>query len=196
MRCPSTYGCPPRTTQDPQASSKLGVHPPLRAHHDELTTTAPVGVVVGPQAGWADVAVGKTELIVQHARRFHSHYPLIWHIGEEGTHSGLGGLVRALIHDVRQVDTDDRALHWLQTDRGWLLVLDDVEDLDELGWLMRWISGRGKIIVITRLGTAGAGFIWFTPCPVGPVPPGNWVRGFDVRFCATSVGVPYAGCPT
>jgi hypothetical protein len=127
---PSTGGCP----RTPRSSGvlQLAVHPPLRAHHHELATTAPVEVLVGPQAGWADVAVGKTELVVQHACRFHSHYAVIWHIGEEGTHSGLDGLVRALIHDVRQVDTDDWALHWLQTDCGWLLVLDDVEDLDEL----------------------------------------------------------------
>ena len=66
-------------------------------------------------------------------------------------------------------DAQAWALGWLQTHRGWLLVLDNVEDVADIEPLLGQVAGRGRVVVTTRrnLGTARWVRLGLTPLRLG-----------------------------
>ncbi|WP_275410937.1 DUF4062 domain-containing protein, partial [Paractinoplanes rishiriensis] len=117
------------------------------------------GAVVGQAAVYGLGGIGKTELAIHYARNYRDRYGLVWWVTADTAENVALGLA-ALAGRLRPADTladaQAWALSWLQTHRGWLLVLDNVEDLADIEPLLGQVAGRGHVVVTTRreLGTA------------------------------------------
>ncbi|MEV6305206.1 tetratricopeptide repeat protein [Actinoplanes sp. NPDC051861] len=111
------------------------------------------GVVVGQAAVHGLGGIGKSELVNQYARARLSRHSLVWWITADGPESlglGLAALTRQLHPVATLADAEAWATGWLQDNSGWLLVLDNVEDVTDITALLGRISGRGQVIVTTR----------------------------------------------
>lgn len=103
--------------------------------------------------------IGKTQIATEYAHRYRDDYDLIWWISANSTtdvqqsyvnlarHLGLaedGGSMDKVAQQVRDVlETDPDVGHWL-------LILDDVPDLDRLGDAYLPSNGPGDIIITSR----------------------------------------------
>ncbi|MFI5938122.1 tetratricopeptide repeat protein [Actinoplanes sp. NPDC051494] len=97
--------------------------------------------------------IGKSEFVNHYARAYMSRHSLVWWITAgtaEGLRSGLASLTRRLHPVATLADAQEWAVGWLQANPGWLLVLDNVEDLDHVTELLGAVSGRGQVLVTTR----------------------------------------------
>lgn len=105
--------------------------------------------------------IGKTQLALEYAYRYASEYQAIFWIGAERVKQALSNVL--YIADLLQLrereDTNRRhsveaVQHWLATHDKWLLIWDNLEDLN---LLQRWLSpGRqGSILITTRSQTLG-----------------------------------------
>lgn len=111
------------------------------------------GVVVGQAAVHGLGGIGKSELANQYARAFLGRYRLVWWVTAENRQAvGLGlSALTARLHPVATLaDAQTWALGWLQKSTGWLLVLDNVEDLADIADLLGVVAGRGQVLVTTR----------------------------------------------
>ncbi|MER5648108.1 FxSxx-COOH system tetratricopeptide repeat protein, partial [Streptosporangium sp. NPDC002524] len=100
--------------------------------------------------------VGKSELVRQYAHIYQDRYPVAWWITADSPrnlHQGLAALATALhppvglIGDVEQAAT--WAMDWLQAHPGWLVVLDNVEDPDDIRPHLNRLSA-GHLVITTR----------------------------------------------
>lgn len=89
--------------------------------------------VVQPVAITAADGVGKTELALEYAYRYRERYDVIWWLKADtqpNLVADMGALAHALKvgeHQPNKPETAVTALHqWLEEDRGWLLVFDNV----------------------------------------------------------------------
>jgi NB-ARC domain len=121
----------------------------------ERSLSAGASVVV-TQAVFGLGGVGKSELALQHAHAHRHRYPLTWWItaDEPGkVEAGLAALAGRVCPDVALTATTAEAaawaLTWLQTHPGWLLILDDVNDPDDVEPLLGQLHG-GHILLTTR----------------------------------------------
>ncbi|GIH26837.1 hypothetical protein Aph01nite_51470 [Acrocarpospora phusangensis] len=107
--------------------------------------------------------IGKSELALQYATRYRDRYRVVWWAeadSPEQIEIFLAGLARAICagsHSVAagQATVDEAAawaLAWLTNHDGWLLVLDNVEDPAHVQSHLAQLSGRGHILITTRLG--------------------------------------------
>ncbi|MEV6303183.1 tetratricopeptide repeat protein [Actinoplanes sp. NPDC051861] len=111
------------------------------------------GLVVGQAAVHGLGGVGKSELANQYARSALDRYTLIWWITAENGQAvdlGLASLTARLHPVATLADAREWALGWLQSNTGWLLVLDNVEDVDDIADLLGIVSGQGRVVVTTR----------------------------------------------
>ncbi|MGW4723056.1 tetratricopeptide repeat protein [Streptomyces sp. NPDC004291] len=106
--------------------------------------------------------IGKSTLAAHWAaERIDGHHPIWWITAETpaALTAGLAALARAMQPAYVGVLADDalweRALHWLATHEGWLLVLDNVADPADLRPLLARIrpTGRSRILVTSRRAT-------------------------------------------
>ena len=130
------------------------------------------GVVVGQAAVHGLGGIGKSELVNHYARRYLSRYSLVWWITADTVESlglGLAALTRRLHPAATLADAQSWALGWLQAHVGWLLVLDNVEDVNHLTDLLGVVGGRGQVLVTTRrdLGAARWARAGLTPFRLG-----------------------------
>ncbi|SNY33459.1 tetratricopeptide repeat protein [Paractinoplanes atraurantiacus] len=132
-----------------------------------------VGVVVG-QAGAVHGlgGIGKSELVNHYAREYLSRYSLVWWITAdniENLNLGLAALTRRLHPVATLADAQAWALGWLQANTGWLLVLDNVEDVNDIADLLGVVGTNGQILVTTRrdLGAARWATLGLTPFRLG-----------------------------
>ncbi|XVV14452.1 tetratricopeptide repeat protein [Actinoplanes sp. CA-131856] len=132
-----------------------------------------VGVVVG-QAGAVHGlgGIGKSELVNHYARDYLSRYSLVWWItadNVENLNLGLAALTRRLHPVATLADAQAWALGWLQGNTGWLLVLDNVEDVNDIADLLGIVGSNGQILVTTRrdLGAARWATLGLTPFRLG-----------------------------
>ena len=117
------------------------------------------GGAVVTQAVYGLGGVGKSELALQYAHAHRSDYELVWWVtAADATQleAGLAGLAGQLCPMVAvagtTADTAGWAAGWLQAHDGWLLILDNVEDLADIERLLGQL-GRGHVIITTRRDT-------------------------------------------
>ncbi|MEV6842191.1 tetratricopeptide repeat protein, partial [Actinoplanes sp. NPDC051411] len=130
------------------------------------------GVVVGQAAVHGLGGIGKSELVNHYARRYLSRYSLVWWITADGAANlqlGLAALTRRLHPVGTLADAQAWAIGWLQAHTGWLLVLDNVEDVNDVADLLGVVGGRGQVVVTTRrdLGAARWAMSGLTPFRLG-----------------------------
>ncbi|MFC7529109.1 tetratricopeptide repeat protein [Actinoplanes sp. GCM10030250] len=119
-----------------------------------LLNGADGGVVVGQAAVHGLGGIGKSELANQYARSYMSGYRLVWWITADNRSAvglGLAALTERL-HPVATLaaNAQEWARGWLQSNTDWLLVLDNVEDINDIADLLGLVSGRGHVLVTTR----------------------------------------------
>ena len=114
----------------------------------------PAGAVV-VQAVYGLGGVGKSELALQHAHAHRDQYQLRWWITAEDTAQievGLAGLAGRLCPEAALTLTTAEAaawaVTWLQAHAGWLLILDNVSDPEDVRPLLGQLAGH--VIVTTR----------------------------------------------
>jgi tetratricopeptide (TPR) repeat protein len=105
--------------------------------------------------------VGKTQIAVEYAYRAALHYRAVFWVTaetQEALTSGYAGLALAL--NLPGKDEQDHLAiipvvrHWLQTHNGWLLILDNIDDLAWLSPLLPPSYG-GQVLLTTRTQIAG-----------------------------------------
>jgi len=105
--------------------------------------------------------IGKTQLAVEYAyRTAHQYQEVFWVRAEtrETLVSGYTTLAEAL--HLREKDEQDQnriiqaVRNWLQTHKGWLLILDNADDLSLVEPLLPPVYG-GRILLTTRAHTTG-----------------------------------------
>jgi hypothetical protein len=162
----------PATVDAPAGLDNL----PLASAVFEGRDLAVLAAVLDSGAGGAALhglgGVGKTELAVHYARRFRDRHNLVWWItADTGTNVqlGLAALTARLQPASTLTDAQSWALGWLQTHPGWLLVLDNVEDVADVEQLLGQVAGRGRVVVTTRrnLGTARWARLGLAPVRLG-----------------------------
>ncbi|MFE5724063.1 FxSxx-COOH system tetratricopeptide repeat protein [Streptomyces erythrochromogenes] len=101
--------------------------------------------------------VGKSALAVRWASG--RHEAVRWRIIADtpaGVDAGVAGLARALQPGLTGLPAElqfERAVQWLAGHRGWLLVLDNVEDPDHIRPLLDRVAGHGRVLVTSRCAT-------------------------------------------
>ncbi|GAA4263875.1 tetratricopeptide repeat protein [Dactylosporangium darangshiense] len=111
------------------------------------------GAVVGQAAVHGLGGIGKTELVLQYAREYAGRYRLVWWVTAdtpENVALGLAALTRRLHPVATLADAQEWAVGWLQSNRGWLLVLDNVERAEDITGLLGQVMGQGHVVVTTR----------------------------------------------
>ncbi len=112
--------------------------------------------VVVRQVVYGMGGVGKSELVRQYAHIYQDRYPVAWWITADSPRDlqqGLAALAMTLhppvglIGDVEQAAT--WAMDWLQAHPGWLVVLDNVEELDDVRPYLNRLSA-GHLMITTR----------------------------------------------
>ncbi|MEV6306863.1 tetratricopeptide repeat protein [Actinoplanes sp. NPDC051861] len=150
-------------------ASKVFVGRDLEALADRLSGES--GVVVGQAAVHGLGGIGKSELVNQYARAFLSRYSLVWWITADSVEAiglGLAALTSRLHPVATLADAQAWATGWLQANNGWLLVLDNVENVDDIAELLGVVEGHGQIVVTTRrdLGAARWARLGLEPLPL------------------------------
>ncbi|WP_405640468.1 AAA family ATPase [Streptomyces uncialis] len=104
--------------------------------------------------------IGKSALAAQWAAtRAHGHTPVRWinADSEAGVQQGLADLATALQPALATAlpaeQLADRALQWLATHTGWLLILDNVNDPADIAPLTQG-RATGHLLITSRLATA------------------------------------------
>ncbi|MVU75868.1 tetratricopeptide repeat protein [Nocardia sp. ET3-3] len=103
--------------------------------------------------------IGKTTLVAQWAAtRDHGHEPLRWITAdtsasvERGLAEFATALQPMLAHILTVAQLAERALQWLSTHSGWLLVLDNVENQRDIAEILARAHG-GRIVITSRRAT-------------------------------------------
>ncbi|WP_203927994.1 tetratricopeptide repeat protein, partial [Virgisporangium ochraceum] len=112
------------------------------------------GAVVGQAAAVHGLGgIGKSELVTQYAHANLNRYPLVWWItadNPENLSLGLAALTRRLHVMATLADAEEWAIGWLQSHNGWLLILDNVEDIGHIRNLLGLVGSTGHVLVTTR----------------------------------------------
>ena len=111
------------------------------------------------QAVYGLGGVGKSELALHHAATCRAEYSLVWWIPAEDTaqiQAGLAALTTRLCRGTGAAVTTEEAAEWgtgwLQAHRGWLLILDNVNEPTDVELLLGELSG-GHVLITTRRDT-------------------------------------------
>jgi len=114
------------------------------------------GSIVVTQAVYGLGGVGKSELALQYAHAHRLSCPLTWWITAEDSsriEAGLASLAGRIAPELALAATTQEAaewaLTWLQAHPGWLLILDNVSDPEDVGPLLGQLHG-GRILLTTR----------------------------------------------
>lgn len=105
--------------------------------------------------------VGKTQIAVEYAYYYRAEYQAVLWVQADsklGVHSGMAGLASVLNLPEQQEQEQHRVLeavkHWLETNTTWLLIIDGVEEVAEIGTLLPQ-KGKGHAVLTTRSHVVG-----------------------------------------
>ncbi|NAS20089.1 tetratricopeptide repeat protein [Herbidospora sp. NEAU-GS84] len=118
------------------------------------------GAVITQTAVHGLGGIGKSELALQYAAAHRAAYRLVWWIDADSRaqiQTGLAALTRALCagtHSVAafQATTEEAAawaMSWLSLRTGWLLIFDNVEQVDDLQPYLSRLNG-GSVLITSR----------------------------------------------
>ncbi|MFB8141346.1 tetratricopeptide repeat protein [Streptomyces parvus] len=101
---------------------------------------------------------GKSALALEYAHRHRGAHNPVVHLSADSPESitaGLAALADALTHTLRQSDASVEtragwAKGWLQCHGGWLLLVDDVQQPEDVAQLLGSLGGRGAVLITTR----------------------------------------------
>ncbi|HTI26999.1 MAG TPA: FxSxx-COOH system tetratricopeptide repeat protein, partial [Kutzneria sp.] len=152
---PGTVDAPPAVVVGlPQPAARVFVGRDEQLAELDRLVRSGVGVVTQTAHGLG--GVGKSELALQYATWHRSTYRVVWWVPADSPEAIGTGLARlayrlhpALQATATQAEAADWALDWLGGHGGWLLVLDNVEDLREVRPLLRRLS-TGHVLLTTR----------------------------------------------
>ncbi|MFB9237701.1 FxSxx-COOH system tetratricopeptide repeat protein [Plantactinospora siamensis] len=150
----------------------------VRRIHDALHSVAGLSTVMVHGLG----GVGKTAVAVEYAHRFAQNYDVIWWITADQP-AAVASQLEKLAGRLGIARTDDGIVdplldHLRDRDR-WLLIYDNVEDLDQLRKLLP-AGGAGHLLLTSRQ-AAGAG-------RVSTLAMAAWSRTESVRFLIRRTG--------
>jgi len=105
--------------------------------------------------------IGKTQTAIEYAHRFRAHYAAVLWSGADSHSALLSGFAAfANLLNLPQKDDPDLSVvalavrRWLETNSGWLLVLDNVEDLALVRQFVP-VDAGGHLLITTRLRATG-----------------------------------------
>src|SRR5579863_258835 len=114
-----------------------------------------------PQAISGLGGVGKTQLALEYAYRFHQEYQAVLWARAESTESlvssyvAIATLLRLPEHEAREQELAVQAVKtWLQTHRRWLLILDNADELALIPAFLPSSLG-GHLLLTTRAASTG-----------------------------------------
>ncbi len=128
--------------------------------------------------------IGKTQLAVRYALTYQDNYDVMWRVRSESSTSiaaDFGELAVALRLAVGEDETDkklSRLKGWLAANSSWLLIFDDLQELDELNKVLILESAfQGKVLITSRNSNWG-NFAESIPLDV-------WVEEEAIQFLKT-----------
>ncbi|MEW1739757.1 tetratricopeptide repeat protein, partial [Nocardia beijingensis] len=124
----------------------------------DTALAAPGRVVVQAVHGLG--GIGKSTLVAHWAAtRPHGHRPILWVTADsaadvqQGLAKFAAALQPALAQALEVEQLAERALQWLATHSGWLLILDNLNDLTDIHDVLARTGTRGRIIITSRRST-------------------------------------------
>uniref|UniRef100_UPI002F91678D tetratricopeptide repeat protein n=1 Tax=Streptomyces sp. NBC_01553 TaxID=2975877 RepID=UPI002F91678D len=155
---------PPAQVAAPAGLDNLAVQPGLfvgrRSELDRLDAAlaTPGGAVVQAVHGLG--GIGKSTLAAHWAAtRPHGHAPVRWITADTpaGVQQGLADLAGALQPGLTGAlsikEMEERALQWLASHTGWLLILDNVNEPADIAPLLARTHAQGRFLITSRLAT-------------------------------------------
>ncbi|MBE3561922.1 MAG: helix-turn-helix domain-containing protein [Ktedonobacteraceae bacterium] len=118
-------------------------------------------IAVQPYALCGMAGIGKTQVALEYAYRYGQHYSAVLWVQadtEETVHASLASIVQQLqLMDEEGTDRNivDTVLHWLGERQDWLLIVDNIEDVECIRPFLPKIGG-GALLVTTRLQAPGS----------------------------------------
>lgn len=132
----------------------------LNSLHQALSTGKTVAVMQ-PQALKGLGGIGKTHTAIEYAYRYRNEYQtILWAPATTSSILQASLVLIATALNLPQKNEPDQSLiieavkQWLKNHSGWLLILDNVEDLTSIGLLYPW-AHRGHVIITTRSQSLG-----------------------------------------
>ncbi|HET9919657.1 MAG TPA: tetratricopeptide repeat protein [Ktedonobacteraceae bacterium] len=106
--------------------------------------------------------IGKTQTAIEYAYRYHQEYAAVLWLGADSRTALLANFTQLakVLNLVEQHEKDQQMLvaavkRWLQEHPRWLLVLDNVEDLERANDFIPTLHG-GNVLMTTRVQSTGA----------------------------------------
>ncbi|WP_326943685.1 FxSxx-COOH system tetratricopeptide repeat protein [Amycolatopsis sp. NBC_01307] len=152
----STMTVPASLSNPPRYPARLFIgRDGVLAEMEELLQQKGSGLAIGPALHGLG-GVGKTELAIQFTYLHQNMYNPVWWVNAdtaENVTAGLAALTRSLEPrwpiSAGAADTAAWAIRWLATHENWLLVLDNVVNVQTIEPVLA-IATRGRIVVTSR----------------------------------------------
>jgi tetratricopeptide (TPR) repeat protein len=133
----------------------------------------------GQVAVHGEGGTGKSELALQYAHTYlkqGGQRRVAWWIdggSPRQVTTGLAELARRVYMKAPRKDAvaAEKAVNWLRSNQQWLVVLDNVNDLEDVTGILGELRGCGSVVLTTRFAPGGAGrsLPGLHPLPLGPL---------------------------
>jgi tetratricopeptide (TPR) repeat protein len=134
----------------------------LKPLHDRLATTK-TAALTQPQAISGLGGVGKTQTAIEYAYRYQNEYPIVLWVRADTRDTLITDFINIadLLHLPERNEQDQQTTitavkRWLLNHTGWLLIMDNVEDLDLVyNFMPTGSNTNGHILLTTRAHATG-----------------------------------------